>query len=227
MWHSLKSERYPTMNSKVKSLARWLRILFSWNEQPVCKHKAEATTTFEQDASQRLSVHCCTLKKSNMQKLSQEKYLDPQCIETHIDMLRAEGNRITTINGTFDILHAGHLEILYQASLQGDVLIVALNTDDSVRKYKGPHRPIIPFVYRQKLIAALEMVDYVTWFDALDPRDLLSKIRPDVHVNGAEYGNHCIEADVVKAHGGKIHLVERIDGLSTSKIIRTCASLVN
>jgi bifunctional ADP-heptose synthase (sugar kinase/adenylyltransferase) len=71
-----------------------------------------------------------------------------------------------------------------------------------------------------KLMAALEMVDYVTWFDETDPRQILSIIKPDVHVNGAEYGENCIEAEVVKAHGGKIHIVQLIPGMSTSQIIK-------
>ncbi len=168
-----------------------------------------------------------SLKNNRHREVARAKYLDPEEIAEKVDAMRREGKSIVTINGSFDLLHAGHLEILYQASLQGDILIVALNTDHSIQGYKGLHRPIIPLEYRRELIAALKMVDYVTWFHALDPRELLARIRPDVHVNGAEYGENCIEADVVRAHGGRLHLVERIDGLTTSKIIRTCASLVN
>jgi D-glycero-beta-D-manno-heptose 1-phosphate adenylyltransferase len=104
--------------------------------------------------------------------------------------------------------------------LQGDVLIVALNTDRSIKEYKSPLRPIVPLEYRLSLMASLEMIDYVTWFDETDPRTILARIKPDVHVNGAEYGVNCIEAEVVRSHGGKIHIVELVEGLPTSRIIK-------
>jgi rfaE bifunctional protein nucleotidyltransferase chain/domain len=97
---------------------------------------------------------------------------------------------------------------------------MALNTDRSIKEYKSPLRPIIPLEYRYQMIAALEMVDHVTWFDETDPRKILARIRPDVHVNGAEYGENCIEADVVRSYGGRIHIVSLVPGLSTSQIIK-------
>ena len=150
----------------------------------------------------------------------QKKFIDPAHLEEVVSNIKKQGKKIVTLNGSFDLLHAGHLEIIYQASLQGDVLIVALNTDSSVQRYKSPDRPIIPLKYRLQMMGALEMVSFVTWFDEVDPRELLNKIRPDVHVNGGEYGFDCIEAEVVKKHGGKIYIVEKIDGLSTSEIIK-------
>ena len=86
----------------------------------------------------------------------------------------------------------------------------------SIRQYKSEDRPIVPLEYRLEMIAALASVDYVTWFDETDPRNLLEIIRPDVHVNGSEYGDRCIEAEIVNKHGGKVHIVGRIPGLSTS-----------
>jgi rfaE bifunctional protein nucleotidyltransferase chain/domain len=140
--------------------------------------------------------------------------------------LRACGTTIATLNGSFDLLHAGHLEMIYQACRQADVLILALNTDGSIQKYKSPLRPIIPLQFRLQMMAALEMVDYVTWFNETDPRNILSQIKPDVHVNGAEYGENCIEAEIVRLHGGKIHIVPLVPNLSTSeiikKIVKTC-----
>ncbi len=154
------------------------------------------------------------------------KVIPPEALEAKIAELRAQGKRIATLNGSFDLLHAGHLEIIYQASLQADVLIVALNTDRSIQEYKSPLRPIVPLQYRLPMMAALEMVDYVTWFDETDPRRILSLIKPDVHVNGSEYGNDCIEAEVVKQAGGRVHIVALVPGLSTSqvikKIVETC-----
>ncbi len=156
----------------------------------------------------------------------QKKLVEPPHLERRAAALRAEGKTLATLNGSFDLLHAGHLFILYEASCQADILWVALNSDRSVRAYKGPSRPIVPLIYRLELIAALEFVDGVTWFDETDPRQLLAEIRPDVHVNGAEYGESCIEADVVRQGGGRLHLVERIPGLATSSLIEKIQACV-
>jgi D-beta-D-heptose 7-phosphate kinase/D-beta-D-heptose 1-phosphate adenosyltransferase len=132
--------------------------------------------------------------------------------------LRSKGKRIVTINGSFDILHNGHLYILNEARKRGDVLIVGLNSDASVRSYKGPDRPIVPERHRAEMLLALRMVDYVHIFDELDPIAFLKELRPDVHVNGSEYGSNCIESEIVKEGGGKIHIVDRIPGFSTTRL---------
>lgn len=147
------------------------------------------------------------------------KLLDPNSLRDNVAAIRSHGHSIATLNGSFDLLHAGHLHILYEAAQQASCLIVALNSDASIRRYKSPDRPIIPLQYRLELIAAIEWVDYVTWFEEDDPRLLLATIKPDVHVNGAEYGVECIEAQVVHDGGGRLHIVELIDGLSTSAIV--------
>ncbi|MGB7217918.1 MAG: bifunctional heptose 7-phosphate kinase/heptose 1-phosphate adenyltransferase [Vicinamibacterales bacterium] len=133
--------------------------------------------------------------------------------------LKAKHKRIVTVNGSFDLLHSGHLHILNEARQQGDVLIVGLNSDASVRGYKGPGRPMVPERRRAEMLLALRMVDYVHIFDEADPIAFLREIRPDVHVNGSEYGENCIEADTVRRGGGTIHIVGRIPGLSTSNLI--------
>lgn len=148
------------------------------------------------------------------------KYIKPEELIYKVSKLREAGKKITTLNGSFDLLHAGHLQILYEASQQGGVLIVALNSDDSIKQYKSPLRPIIPLTYRLQMMSALSFVDYVTHFDETDPRKLLSVIRPEVHVNGAEYGEKCIESKVVEDHGGRIHIVQLVPGLSTSEILK-------
>lgn len=150
----------------------------------------------------------------------QNKIIQPQELEGKIAELRRDGKTIATLNGSFDLLHAGHLEILTQGANQADIFIVALNSDASIKGYKGPDRPIIPLFFRMQLMSALECVDYVTYFDDADPRSLLSIIKPDVHVNGSEYGDNCIESDVVKNNGGRIHIVPLVPGLSTSNIIQ-------
>ncbi len=155
----------------------------------------------------------------------QKKLVEPERLEETVRALRSEKKTIATLNGSFDLLHAGHLFIIHEASKQADCLIVALNSDASIRMYKSPDRPLIALQHRLEMMAALSFVSYVTWFDETDPRALLSKIKPDVHVNGAEYGENCIEADVVKANGGRLHLVRRIPSLSTSAIIEKIKAL--
>jgi D-glycero-beta-D-manno-heptose 1-phosphate adenylyltransferase len=154
-----------------------------------------------------------------------EKVILPSDLEAKILSLKKEGKTIATLNGSFDLLHAGHLHMIYEASRQGDVLIVALNSDNSIKQYKSPHRPIIPLEYRLQMMAALGFVTYVTWFEETDPRKLLNMIQPSVHVNGSEYGENCIEADVVRSHGGKIYIVQLLPGLSTTDIIKKICTL--
>lgn len=149
-----------------------------------------------------------------------KKIIDPAQLKERVQALRQQGKTIVTLNGSFDLLHAGHLHIIYEASQLGDVLIVALNSDSSIKQYKSPKRPLIPLEYRMQMMAALEFVDYVTWFEETDPIRLLSIIKPDVHANGSEYGQNCIEADTVRQGGGKIHIVKLVPGLSTSSIIK-------
>ena len=149
----------------------------------------------------------------------QKKLIEPTSLEEVVSQIRQKRKTIGTLNGSFDLLHAGHLYIIHQASLQADCLIVALNSDASIQKYKSPMRPIIALNDRLQMVAALEFVTHVTWFEETDPRALLSRIKPDVHINGAEYGENCLEAEVVRFHGGRLHLVERIEGLATSTVV--------
>jgi rfaE bifunctional protein nucleotidyltransferase chain/domain len=154
-----------------------------------------------------------------------DKFIDPEKLEEVIRNLRKQGKRVVSLNGSFDLMHAGHLYILYEAKKQGDVLIVALNSDESIRQYKNIHRPIIPLEYRIQMMAAIEVVDYVTYFHETAPMEILKKIHPDVHVNGAEYGASCVEAETVEQLGARLHLVDRIPSLSTSSIINKIRSL--
>jgi rfaE bifunctional protein nucleotidyltransferase chain/domain len=149
----------------------------------------------------------------------QSKVIEPSNLESKINEIKLSGKTIATLNGSFDLMHAGHLHIIYEASQVADILIVALNSDASIKSYKSPKRPIVGLEYRIQMMAALGFVDYVTWFEETNPISLLSKIKPHVHVNGAEYGENCIEADVVKANGGRIHIVKLVPGLSTSSIL--------
>jgi len=148
------------------------------------------------------------------------KVIEPQHLESKIHALRKAGKTIATLNGSFDLMHAGHLHIIYEASKKANVLIVALNSDASIKKYKSADRPIIKLNDRIQMMAALGFVDYVTWFDETDPCKILDIIKPNVHVNGQEYGADCIESEIVKSNGGEIFIVPLVPGLSTSEIIK-------
>lgn len=142
-----------------------------------------------------------------------------------VHRLRSQGKTIGTLNGSFDLLHCGHLYIIQEAARQADVLIVGVNSDVSVKQYKDPSRPICRQEERVAMLSAIRWIDYVTVFDEPNPISLLEQIRPDVHTNGAEYGHDCIEAPVVRQHGGRIHLVDRIPTLSTTDLIKRVARI--
>ena len=144
---------------------------------------------------------------------------------TILNTYRKTGKTIVTLNGSFDLLHSGHLYILFEAAKQGDILVVALNSDESIQKYKSADRPIITLEHRLHMMSAIACVDFVTWFNETTPIEFLRKIKPHVHVNGAEYGENCIEAQVLKELNTKLHLVPRIEGLATSDIIKKIQSL--
>lgn len=149
-----------------------------------------------------------------------KKIIDPERIGQKAAELKEGGKKIVTLNGSFDLMHAGHLHMIFEASQLGDILIVALNTDNSIKKNKGDLRPIIPLEHRMQMMAALGFVDLVTWFNETDPRALLEQIQPHTHVNGSEYGENCIEAEVVRKGGGAIHIVQLLPELSTSSIVK-------
>jgi rfaE bifunctional protein nucleotidyltransferase chain/domain len=139
-----------------------------------------------------------------------------------MDDLKSTGNRIAFTNGCFDILHAGHVRYLTAAKAEGDVLIVGLNSDASVRKIKGDKRPIVAQEQRAEVLAGLACVDYVTIFNEPDPYQLIKAIMPDVLVKGADWPEEAIiGADIVKAAGGRVARIEVVPDISTSRIIDT------
>jgi len=136
------------------------------------------------------------------------------------EVARAAGRRVVFTNGVFDVLHAGHVAYLAWAREQGDALILGLNADDSVRRLKGPKRPIVPFEERARVLCALRSVDAVVGFGENTPERLLESIRPDVHVKSAQYREDELpERDIVLAHGGVIRLAPHVDGTSTTDTI--------
>ena len=133
---------------------------------------------------------------------------------------KAQGKVVVFTNGCFDLLHRGHVHTLREAKAQGDLLIVALNSDRSVKRIKGPRRPIMPETDRIELIAAMEMVDYVVVFDEPDPYRLISAIKPDVLAKGGDWeSDKIIGADVVEQNGGRVAVIPYLKGYSTTEII--------
>jgi len=136
------------------------------------------------------------------------------------EALRADEKTVVFTNGCFDVLHAGHVAYLAWARAQGDALIVGLNGDDSVRRIKGPARPIVPFADRARVLTALRSVDAVVAFNERTPETLIDKLRPDVHVKSSQYREDELpERDVVLQHGGTIKLAPHLDGTSTTDLI--------
>jgi D-beta-D-heptose 7-phosphate kinase/D-beta-D-heptose 1-phosphate adenosyltransferase len=134
--------------------------------------------------------------------------------------LRAAGKKVVFTNGAFDVLHLGHLTYMTFARQQGDCLIVGLNSDASVKRYKGDKRPIVPQQERAALLAGLRCVDYVVVFDEDEPRELIAHILPDVLVKGEDWAHYVSGRDVVEANGGKVVLAKMVGGRSTTNIIK-------
>ena len=134
--------------------------------------------------------------------------------------LRATGKKLVFTNGVFDILHVGHVRYLEEARALGDALIVAINSDASVRELKGAGRPLMNESERAEILAALRAVDYVTIFDAVSPRSLIAKLLPDVLVKGGDYALDEIHGrEEVEAAGGRVVSLPFVEGVSTSEII--------
>lgn len=138
-----------------------------------------------------------------------------------IQEYRKDGGKVVTTNGTFDILHLGHVKVLEQAKSEGDVLIVLLNSDISVRENKGPKRPIVPQDERAKMLLALRCVDYVMIFDDKEVADLLSRLKPDIHAKGGTYIPERVrkEQEVMESFGGEWVHFDELPGHSTTNLI--------
>jgi D-beta-D-heptose 7-phosphate kinase/D-beta-D-heptose 1-phosphate adenosyltransferase len=133
---------------------------------------------------------------------------------------QAAGRRVVFTNGCFDLLHRGHIRYLEQARALGDALVVAINSDGSVRALKGPGRPVVPADQRAEVLAALAAVDLVVIFEELDPDRVIRAVRPDVLVKGGDWPIHrIVGADFVLSGGGSVRSLPYVDGASTSSLI--------
>ncbi len=137
---------------------------------------------------------------------------------------RAEGLGVVLTNGCFDLLHLGHVTLLDGARREGDRLIVAINSDASVRRIKGPSRPIVPEDARARVLAGLAAVDAVVVFDEPTPLELMIALRPDVIVKGGEFvADEIVGAPEVRSWGGRVKIVPFVEGFSTTKLVARAA----
>jgi D-beta-D-heptose 7-phosphate kinase/D-beta-D-heptose 1-phosphate adenosyltransferase len=141
-------------------------------------------------------------------------------IKTIVVDARTNGKKVAFTNGCFDLLHRGHVHVLRAARACADLLIVGINSDQSVKQIKGPTRPVLPESDRCELLGAMEMVDFVVLFNEPDPHNLISAIRPDVLVKGGDWHTEkIIGSDMVEEAGGRVVVVPYIKGFSTTEII--------
>ena len=170
------------------------------------------------------------MKNKILKSKIQNKILDPNQLVKKTAELKSAEKKIVFTNGCFDILHKGHVQYLSIAADKGDVLIVAINSDASVkRQNKGDNRPINPFDARATLLAALSFVDFVVEFDEETPQKLIELVHPNVLVKGADYDpndtdrtskKYIVGREIVLAHGGKVEVIDLVQGYSTTAIIR-------
>lgn len=148
------------------------------------------------------------------------KILKREELKKELEALRRQGRKIAFTNGCFDILHVGHVRYLREAKKTADVLILALNSDISVRTIKGEKRPLVPQDERADVVAALESIDYVTLFDEPTPLELIEYLRPDVLIKGGDWAEeNIVGRNAVKSWGGRVVVIPETEGASTTNII--------
>jgi len=151
---------------------------------------------------------------------ARRKIVSVRALQAAVRSARRRGRRVVFTNGCFDLLHVGHIRYLEQAKRLGGLLVVAVNTDRSVRRLKGPHRPIVPQAQRAEVIAALGCVDYVVLFSTPTPQPLIARVRPDILVKGADWSIDRIAGKAeVEASGGRVRTIPFTRGYSTTGLI--------
>ena len=148
------------------------------------------------------------------------KILTWEALQQEVERLRGMGKTIAFTNGCFDILHVGHVRYLREARRTGDCLVLAINSDASVRAIKGEQRPLVPEAERAEIVAALECVDYVTLFSETTPLRLIERLRPDILVKGADWQEDAVVGrEAVLSWGGRVVLCPLVQGASTTNIV--------
>ena len=148
------------------------------------------------------------------------KILDRSTLKNKLEALRKEGKKIAFTNGCFDILHVGHVRYLREAKKAGDILVLALNSDSSVRAIKGEERPLVSEEERAEVIAALEFIDFVTIFPELTPLELINYLKPDILIKGGDWTeDKVVGREEVKKWGGHVAIIPEVEGKSTTNIV--------
>ncbi len=156
----------------------------------------------------------------------QDKILSFDEIEIKAEKLRSEGKKIVFTNGCFDILHKGHVSYLKKAKELGDILVIGVNSDRSIKSIKGEKRPILPQDERAFILSALEMIDYVVIFDEDTPYELIKRVKPHILVKGGDWDiNNIVGKDIVESYGGKVLNIPFVEGKSTTNIIERILSV--
>jgi len=148
-----------------------------------------------------------------------QKHVPRTALAQHVKALRVQRRVIGFTNGCFDILHPGHLELLYFAKSRCDLLFVALNSDAGIRRLKGGNRPVFPLEHRLLMVGGYGFVDFVLSFDEDTPLELIRLVQPDVLVKGSDWGGRIVGEDVVRARGGRVIAYPLVQGMSTTGII--------
>lgn len=161
------------------------------------------------------------MSKTNLEVLQAKIITDPIVLDRLIALWKFKENKIVFTNGCFDLIHRGHIEYLAKASAMGDVFVVGLNTDASVRSIKGRSRPLQDEYSRALILAAMRFIDYVVLFNEDTPENLIRKIQPDVLVKGGDYKpSEIVGHDIVTAKGGKVVTIELVENFSTTQLIK-------
>lgn len=150
-----------------------------------------------------------------------DHFLEPAKLAPILKNLQSQGKKVVFTNGVFDLLHLGHVTYLQEARKQGDLLVVGLNSDASVKRIKGPLKPLLPLEERAEMLLALSCVDYVSFFDEDDPYNIVKTLKPDVLVKGGDWAlDKIIGADLVQSWGGKVMNIPVVEGRSTTNLIQ-------
>jgi rfaE bifunctional protein nucleotidyltransferase chain/domain len=148
------------------------------------------------------------------------KILERNALKDKLEELRKKGKKIAFTNGCFDILHVGHVRYLREAKNTADVLVLALNSDSSVRSLKGKERPLVPEQERAEIIAALEFIDFVTIFNELTPMELINYLKPDILIKGGDWAEEdVVGREEIKEWGGRVAIIPEVEGKSTTNIV--------
>jgi rfaE bifunctional protein nucleotidyltransferase chain/domain len=154
------------------------------------------------------------------------KILERNTLKDTLEELRKKGKKIAFTNGCFDILHVGHVRYLREAKKTADILVLALNSDSSVRSLKGKERPLVPEKERAEIIAALEFIDFVTIFNELTPLELINYLKPDILIKGGDWAEEdVIGREEIKKWGGRVAIIPEVEGKSTTNIVEKVKKL--